>query len=330
MKKNKFIKYAGVGLGLLGATMSLSYGEIDLNKCLMDIHGEKVFYCLSKDLQGEDAEKVLNFLIAQKKNIKEIKIYDCLIGDGFVKNFKDVLTNNPTLESLCVSYTPKFIKIKYGSLTALAEALQGCTSLKKLSLDNNKIGEEIAIALAKALQGNQTLEELDLSKNKITDEVARKIEALLWKNTKLRSIRLDRDGGEEKSPKASQKKIELRLDENQIGDGGEEKSQKASQENIKLESLTLHDIQIGDAGAKALADALKDNIKLESLTLHDIQIGDKVAKASKDARKKPHRSDENLYLYDYEDLFSYDYEDGFDEDDYDEESDEDLFRWMIE
>ena len=226
MKKNKFIKCTGTVLGLLGATMSLSYGEINPKKYL---EGKK-FFCQQEEIKGSyDPYVVKQFLKREKANIEHIEIDNCRLEYGFFGDFPGVLKDNTTLKVLKV----KKAYLGRGDVTGIAEALKGNETLKVLHLWTNAIGPSGAGELAEAL-GNTTLEDLDLHDNNIQDDGAKALAKALIFNETLKS---------------------LYLRYTQIGDEGAKALAKALEFNKTLKYLDLSRNQIGDECKQALKDA---------------------------------------------------------------------------
>ena len=165
--------------------------------------------------------------------------------------------NDRTLQELDLSDDDK---ISDEGATALAIALEGNTTLRKLSLYDNQISDKGATALAQALEGNTTLHQLDLANNKISDEGATALAQALEGNTTLH---------------------QLYLSNNQISDKGATALAIAMKVNTPttLRVLYLSDNKISDKGASALAQALEGNTTLQELYLYNNQISDEGATA---------------------------------------------------
>jgi Ran GTPase-activating protein (RanGAP) involved in mRNA processing and transport len=142
--------------------------------------------------------------------------------------------------------------------------LQFMVVLTELSLWENSIGPEGAIAIAEALKVNAVVSELELGGNKIGDEGAKAIAEALKVNAVLTT---------------------LFLVSNSIGDEGAKAIAEALKVNAVLTSLNLFDNTIGDEGAKAIAEALKVNAVLTELNLELNRIGLEGAKAIAEALK---------------------------------------------
>ena len=82
-------------------------------------------------------------------------------------------------------------EIRYEEATLLANALEKNTTLERLDLYANNIGDEGAKALASALEKNTTLVLLELAKNNIGDEGAKALATALEKNRSLERLYLE-------------------------------------------------------------------------------------------------------------------------------------------
>ena len=109
------------------------------------------------------------------------------------------------------------------------------SSLMRLSLNNNQIGDLGAQALAGALPQNSSLTVLDLGSNQIGDLGVQALAGALPQNSSLTG---------------------LDLDVNQIGDLGAQALAGALPQNSSLTRLYLINNQIGNLGAQALAPAV--------------------------------------------------------------------------
>jgi Ran GTPase-activating protein (RanGAP) involved in mRNA processing and transport/predicted Ser/Thr protein kinase len=148
-------------------------------------------------------------------------------------------------------------KIGDAEAKELSAALKDNRTLTSLHLGNNKIGDAGAIALGTALKDNRTLTALHLGNNKIGDAGAIALGTALKDNHRLTI---------------------LNLGNNKIGDAGTKELSIALTVNGTLTALDLSSNQIDNAGAGALGAALKDNRTLTILNLGNNQIGDSGAK----------------------------------------------------
>ncbi|XP_068748847.1 NLR family CARD domain-containing protein 3-like isoform X2 [Montipora capricornis] len=164
---------------------------------------------------------------------------------------------------------------------ALAKGLKKNSTLTELDLPYNAIGEVGANALAKGLKENSTLTELNLSNNAIGDVGADALAEGLKGNSTLTLLVLSDnaigDVGADalaKGLKGNSTLTNLYLSENEIGDVGADALAKGLKENSTLTDLNLSNNAIGDVGADALAKGLKENSTLTDLNLSNNAIGD--------------------------------------------------------
>ena len=161
-------------------------------------------------------------------------------GDG--GDFGDVFVSFPSSSKVNSVFVSTFTK-----------ALKVNTSLTRVDLSGNNIGDPGAISLARTLQRNTTLHNVCLSRIQMKDAGASALAKALTVNTSL--TRLD-------------------LSSNNIGDPGAISLARALQRNSTLESVNLSKIQMEGVGARALAKALTVNTSLTWLALSGNNIGD--------------------------------------------------------
>jgi Ran GTPase-activating protein (RanGAP) involved in mRNA processing and transport len=139
----------------------------------------------------------------------------------------------------------------------LSEALEvNNTTLTKLNLGYNRIGDEGAAALAAVLHVNASLSELDLNKNDIGAAGAAALIAAVPPHAR---------GGPGLAT--------LNLSHNAIGAAGASALAEALRENTTITELGLVNCDVGDEGAAALAEALEVNTSLSGLDLPRNSIG---------------------------------------------------------
>ena len=186
-----------------------------------------------------------------------------------------------------------------GAFAALAEALQGNTTLQQLFLPHNAVGtgdgETLAgvlrnnttllflagnEAIAGAIQNNSTLRVLTMS-DPITNRGAFALKALLQHTTALEVLwvircELFREGAMALAQglRGNTSLEELRLDYNDdIGPESCAAFARALQKNTTLKVFSLSHCYVGHQGAVALAGALTGNTSLRELNLSDNNLG---------------------------------------------------------
>ena len=162
----------------------------------------------------------------------------------------------------------------------LSEAMQNNTSLIRLDLTMNDIGDAGARGLGKGLK-NTVLQTLFLADNNIADRGAQELGEGLKNNFSLQVLGLSSNviddvgaQGLSEGLKSNTVLQELYLDYNQIGDAGAQGLGEAIKNNTALQQLTIDFNQIGNVGAQGLGEAIKHNTVLQELSLSFNQIGD--------------------------------------------------------
>ena len=166
---------------------------------------------------------------------------------------ENLSSRNCRLESLNLCQN----KIRYKGAYHLADAFVQAknTSLKRLDLSNNFIGQEGAEAFGVVLRFSYTLYELNLSRNNIGDEGVEVIARGLRENADTQLRRLD-------------------LSWNGIKDDGARNLSYMLRDNSVLAYLNLKSNFICDPGVKALALSLPYSMVLEELDLTGNQMRD--------------------------------------------------------
>ena len=131
--------------------------------------------------------------------------------------------------------------INAANAVVLADVLKSNTTVTKLDLSRNFIGDSGAAGLAEALKSNTTLTVLNMSNNDIGDAGAAGLAEALKSNTTL---------------------TDLDLSSNAIGAAGAAGLAKSLQSNATLTKLDLSLNFVGAAGAAGLAEALKSRTAL--------------------------------------------------------------------
>ena len=186
------------------------------------------------------------------------------------------------LEIQCISYHNQIVDCA----PILAQAMAANSTVTKLNLSENEIGDSGAAALAKAVEVNSTLAELYLLSNKIGDSGAAALAKAVEINSTLAVLSLSSNGIGESGAAALAKAVEINstltllyLHRNVIGDSGAAVLAKAVEINSTLTKLYLSGNGIGDSGAAALAKAVEINSTLTKLDLSGNGIGESGAAA---------------------------------------------------
>ncbi|EOD32735.1 hypothetical protein EMIHUDRAFT_230541 [Emiliania huxleyi CCMP1516] len=146
--------------------------------------------------------------------------------------------------------------------------------LETLSLTDNFIGNDGAVAIAEALKVNRVLTTLNLENNGICSEGAAALGKALEVNGKLKSLSLSLNGIRDAGAAAIAEALRfngvltaLNINCNKIGDRGAKALASALHVNGMLKTLDLGSNNIGGEGAVAIADALQNNAVLTTLDL---------------------------------------------------------------
>merc|ERR1712130_581472 len=169
----------------------------------------------------------------------------------------------------------------------LKEVLKSNTSLTKIEMNKNQIGDRGVKFIAAGLKENTTLKYLNLMENVISDEGAKSVSEVLKFNTIIEDLDLENN-------KVSQKVLTsllLRLPEMQKRKEKEmKKKMKAfcSTHSLSTNDRTwnLYNRQLQDMDCVTIGNILKTNATLTSLGLGDNQIADEGAKAIGEGLKK--------------------------------------------
>ena len=220
----------------------------------------------------EDFEGVLND--CQRKML--VKLAECIPLNNFepyMKTSPSLLAVSEYLSSSCtltklqiLAYEKDYPKRGF---KALVRVLHTNYVLTHLNLQNNDIGDEIAVALSEALEINNTLTHLDLSTDpdfweQIGPRGGSALATAITRNSTLKCLLLGfnciMDSGALAFADALETNstlTQLNLFGNGIGDSGTEAICKALESNHVMTHLNLGDSIIGDSGIEALTGALQ-------------------------------------------------------------------------
>jgi Ran GTPase-activating protein (RanGAP) involved in mRNA processing and transport len=188
--------------------------------------------------------------------------------------------------------TLNLIGSKIGAKEAkqIAKELALNTTLKRLYLYDNCIGDDGAIAIANALRTNSSLERLGLSWNEISVDGVVAIANVLPTNKSLKKLDLGYNGSGDagmtaiaQALKRNNSLMALYLQGNEIGSVALTSLADALKLNEGLKTLWLSHCSINDEGATILVDVLKINTTLTAVYLDHNSIGEVGAQAILDA-----------------------------------------------
>ena len=163
----------------------------------------------------------------------------------------------------------------------LGEIIKNNSTIRKLNLSSNCIGDEGCGALAEGIQINDTLTELNLHCNEVGDAGCAKLAQSFNSNSALTNLNLSANRIGDDGVAALAKALEtnptlsvLDLSQNDIGNDGLIKLARSIASNLALTSLHLSANSISDSGVAALAEAIKTNSTIAELDLSENRIGD--------------------------------------------------------
>ena len=234
----------------------------------------------NKDLKDEDLDELIKE-INTSTVLREIKLSNNLItlADG---RFTAALASNTSLQKINLHGNT----IGDEGVRSLASALKVNNTLRYINLIGNQISKDGAQFLAEALIVNTSLDNFYLQSNRIGDEGVQSLCAALKVNTTLTRINLNCNQISKVGVKflADALMVNIRLEilnliGNKIGDEGAQSLRAALKLNSTLKSIDLDENQIGKVGSKFLAEALTVNTTLESIYLNGNNIGDEGAQS---------------------------------------------------
>ena len=197
--------------------------------------------------EKKNVDEIFGSAIGASLQIETFRISERKVEKTFVVFLSNFLETNTTVKtiSLCNS--------SIDGVTALAECLKYNTSLTRLELNSDEIGNVGATALGECLKCNKSLTTLILNSNKFGDVGAAALVECLKYNKSL---------------------TRLELSGNEIGNDGTAALGECLKHNTSLTTLILYSNKIGDVGATALGECLKHNTSLTTLNLNSNKIGD--------------------------------------------------------
>eukprot|EP00026_Physarum_polycephalum_P008161 Phypoly_transcript_08239.p1 GENE.Phypoly_transcript_08239~~Phypoly_transcript_08239.p1 ORF type:complete len:510 (+),score=58.34 Phypoly_transcript_08239:150-1532(+) len=128
-------------------------------------------------------------LLSHNTTLTNLTISDCKLG---YRRFQNIVTG---LTSSKISNTLRVLDLSYNLCRALGAEHWGklrtcCTSLVKLNLEGNKIGDKIRDSFLELLRSHPSLTSINLSVNKLGDAGLLKLLPILTQNTMLQVIGL--------------------------------------------------------------------------------------------------------------------------------------------
>ena len=225
--------------------------------------------------EKKNVDEIFGSAIGASLQIETFRISERKVEKTFVVFLSNFLKTNTTVKtiSLCNS--------SIDGVTALAECLKYNTSLTRLELNSDEIGDDGAAALGQCLKHNTSLTTLELNSNKIGNVGATALGECLKCNKSLTTLILNSNKFGDVGAAAlveclkyNKSLTRLELSGNEIGNDGTAALGECLKHNTSLTTLILYNNKIGDVGATALGECLKHNRSLTTLNLNSNKIGD--------------------------------------------------------
>ena len=186
------------------------------------------------------------------QHVKEFTIHGNSITEEVGDNIAEMVTSNYNLEKLWI----KNNKLKSAGIIKISNALQHCSSLKLLQLDDNDITTEAADGIAAVINNNPLLQTVTLGNNQLETEGVIKITSVL-KN--INSLKV------------------LGLNNNFITDKAANAIADVIYSNTELEKLYLNDNDLQSKGTKIICKSLMHIVTLKLLQLDNNKITEEAA-----------------------------------------------------
>lgn len=299
---------AGLPLRLINSSLLKTQGQLESLK-LHSIHfKDNVFYKTENSTNTND-EEYLEFLDILRKRLrdglKSFSIQDAedsfdldplvqvlatlpKLCDVTIQSFSvfDQRLMYTSVEKLFASTSIRVLALRRLRLASvLPEVLVGLeknTTLEKLALTQQGMGQECGMALAYLLSFNKNLRELNIGFNMLPDECGSTIAAALITNTTLKSLNLTANDLELYTCRRfahllanNQSSLEhLNLSQNSLENEGVSMIGAGLISNTTLKSLSLAETRITEASCSVVAAAITSNRTLERLNLADNKIRD--------------------------------------------------------
>jgi len=252
---------------------------LKINRTMKDLN-------LERCLIGVEGIKALATALKLNDTVVDINLADnWQCGIEGAEAMAAVLSTNAAIKRLNLEEC----KIGDAGVEALASALRINRVLTHLRLHRNDVGVQGAQALATALKSNKTVVDINLAQNFCScgDEAAEALAGMLTTNRTITRLNLERCfiGVEGIKALATALKlndtvVDINLADNRwLGDEGAEAMAAVLSTNAAIKRLNLEECKIGDAGVEALASALRINRALTQLRLHGNDVGVQGAQA---------------------------------------------------
>ena len=256
----------------LGRNPIGSGGAVEVIKALCG-SGVKHLWLYSTGIGEPDCEALCE-LLKSSHSLQRLHIDQNNLSSEIVASIITGLSHNSSLTTLVISNS-HFSMVNVDSLTSVVRDHSKC-ALTMLCLEDCHISSKGAVKLAAALCKNTTLERLDLGHNPIGEHVegATAIAKMLVENKtltwlSLRDCHISSEGAVELAAALCKNSTlkRLYLDHNAIGVEGASSMSDMLQHNTSLEDLYLCDDSVGEEGVSQLINSLKHNQTLRKVWL---------------------------------------------------------------
>lgn len=146
---------------------------------ILDIHQA------SSQKEAEAQQEITKGEVTKACVLKELDLGDTDIGDEGIRYVASLLENETNLRTLNLNGNTK---VTYSGWKRLAKALKKNKTLKTLTLDFNKIGDEGVAVLVNCLKVNTSLTTLDLESTGLTEEGGKQLVDLVKCNTTIMDV----------------------------------------------------------------------------------------------------------------------------------------------
>ncbi|CAF1423792.1 unnamed protein product [Adineta steineri] len=257
-------------------TITITNGSEIKSILLTDLLSQTTLEIDNKKVSSNDM-KLIIFGLHENKHVKKLQISSGC--HDIIENLVDILHDNKTLTSLCLSGD-----VNNAECTAVTHALIDNHHLKELSFRRSEITFAGCQAIAEMLKSNTTLTCLDVCRNKLYDDGIKIIcEALMVSQT-LNKLDIYQTNMSSKGIQYVARMLqmnhaltEIDIGDNNIGDKDITVIANALKYNSTLRKLAIKWNQITEKGALELVDTLKTNKTLTTVKLQFSKIPDDVA-----------------------------------------------------
>ncbi|KAJ6665006.1 hypothetical protein lerEdw1_005237 [Lerista edwardsae] len=256
----------------------------------------------NNELGDSGVELLCKGLMSPSCNLQKLWLRNCNLTKACCAGVCDTLRAKPSLIGLYLGDN----KLGTSGVKTLCQGLQdpNC-KLQYLNLDYCEFSAAAAEALSSALRTQSSLKELSLSNNKLKDAAVKRVcQALLDAGCKLESLQLENCGITAASCGALSTVLttkpslkELCIGENKIGDAGlAVLCEGVLNPNCRIEKLWLWECAVSSTGCKDLSDVISTKETLKEMSLLGNDFKDEGMEILCQGLKDPKSKLESLWL----------------------------------